>query len=190
MGMAGCCAEQVMDITRCIGSGSCLSSITSSKNLALALDHLFSNGLGRDPLLKNLSIKVSGCPNCCSHHHLADIGLYGVAKNVDGQAMPGYQILLGGKASLGGTTFGRPAGAVPAARAVAAVQAIVADFAERRDARDNFGAYVQRMGIGHFTELLADHMGLPRHDENPECFKDIGETCAYRVKARRGECSV
>ncbi len=190
MGMAGCCAEQVMDITRCIGSGSCLSSITSSKNLALALDHLFSDGLGKDPQLKNISIKVSGCPNSCSHHHLADIGLYGVSKNVDGHAMPGYQILLGGKASLGGTTFGRPAGAVPAARAVAAVQAIVADYSARRDAQDNFGAYVHRSGIAHFTELLAGYMSLPRREENPECFRDIGETGAYRVQARRGECSV
>ena len=35
-----------------------------------------------DPLTKRIHIKMSGCPNGCSQHHIANIGFYGASIKV------------------------------------------------------------------------------------------------------------
>ena len=32
-----------------------------------------------DEAVRKLRIKISGCFNSCSHHHIADIGFYGIS---------------------------------------------------------------------------------------------------------------
>ena len=39
-----------------------------------------------DPLTKRVHIKMSGCPNGCSQHHIANIGFYGASLKVGGRA--------------------------------------------------------------------------------------------------------
>ena len=56
--------------------------MTSSKGLGSALRDslLATNGhFKSDPLVEQIRIKISGCPNSCGHHHVADIGFYGNA---------------------------------------------------------------------------------------------------------------
>ena len=35
-----------------------------------------------DPLTRRIHIKMSGCPNGCSQHHIANIGFYGASIKV------------------------------------------------------------------------------------------------------------
>ena len=49
-----------------------------------------------DPLVRKLSIKISGCPNSCGQHWIGDIGFYGNARKIDGKEVPYYLMLLGG----------------------------------------------------------------------------------------------
>ena len=50
----------------------------------------------RDPLVRQLKIKISGCPNSCGQHWIADLGFYGNARKIEGREVPYYQMLLGG----------------------------------------------------------------------------------------------
>ena len=50
-----------------------------------------------DPAIRDLRIKISGCFNSCSHHHIADIGFYGISRNVGGYVVPHFQMVLGGQ---------------------------------------------------------------------------------------------
>ena len=43
-----------------------------------------------DPLTKQIHIKMSGCPNGCSQHHIANIGFYGASIKVGGKHVPAY----------------------------------------------------------------------------------------------------
>ena len=43
-----------------------------------------------DELTKRIHIKMSGCPNGCSQHHIANIGFYGASLKVGGRQMPAY----------------------------------------------------------------------------------------------------
>ena len=72
---------------------------------------------------------MSGCPNSCAQHHIADIGLFGAAKTVDGVTAPHFMLLLGGLAGGGvgrrekpGDGFGTTIIKLPAARVGEAVR--------------------------------------------------------------------
>ena len=55
------------------------------------------NGLLDDQGVKDIRIKMSGCPNGCGLHHIANIGFHGAAlKGQDGQQAPAYELFLGG----------------------------------------------------------------------------------------------
>jgi sulfite reductase (ferredoxin) len=189
IGMATCCAEQIMDITRCVGGEACLSSITKSKSMALALEDLFLDGLGTHPDLRHVSIKVCGCPNACGHHHLANIGLFGVARQNQGRQIPAYQILLGGRAEFEDTKFGQKICAIPAARCVTAVERITKFFLEKRGTNEGFVQFVSRTGPDPIGQCLADLVELPTYEEDPSCYRDLGTDNEFKVRARRGECS-
>src|SRR3989338_2862406 len=95
-------ANEITDITRCPGADTCQIAITHSKGLAFEMGKLFTNGLGSDPVLKDITIKISGCTNSCGQHHIANIGFHGASKVVDGKAVPHYQLLIGGHTDLNG----------------------------------------------------------------------------------------
>ena len=64
------------DVVSCPGTDSCKLGITSSMGLNEALRERFE-ALAIDRRAdRKLNIKMSGCPNGCSQHHIASIGFY------------------------------------------------------------------------------------------------------------------
>ncbi|HEV2690653.1 MAG TPA: nitrite/sulfite reductase, partial [Bryobacteraceae bacterium] len=87
-------ARTIADVTGCPGATTCNLGITRSLTLSEVLAKEFAEET--DPQVKKLRIKISGCPNSCGQHHIADIGLYGNARKVGEQQAPYYQLMLGG----------------------------------------------------------------------------------------------
>ena len=77
IGLAEAGAHSITDVVSCPGTDSCKLGITSSMGLARAIEEEMAswNGLLEDPLVNKLHIKMSGCPNGCGLHHIANIGL-------------------------------------------------------------------------------------------------------------------
>src|SRR5207302_7742424 len=100
------------DVTGCPGATTCNLGITRSLTLADVLSRELEGY--SDPEIQKLRIKISGCPNSCGHHHIADIGFYGNVRKVGEQQAPYYQLLLGGKVNSDGLRFARQIMSVPA----------------------------------------------------------------------------
>ena len=83
LGLAGSGAREIEDVTTCPGAYSCNLALTKSMNLGAALQEAARHY--DDPLVRKLSIKVSGCPNSCGQHWIADFGFYGNARKIDGK---------------------------------------------------------------------------------------------------------
>ena len=49
-----------------------------------------------DPLTKRIHVKMSGCPNGCGQHHIANIGFYGASIKVGERTVPAYIAHFGG----------------------------------------------------------------------------------------------
>ena len=97
------------EIVACAGASTC--------KLGLCLSRGLSDAVSKELNKYNLSdttIRISGCPNSCGHHYIADIGLQGKAKRVNGKLMPCYDVLTGAKIIEGDTHLAQKIGTVPA----------------------------------------------------------------------------
>ena len=91
--------SHITNVVSCPGTDSCKLGITASMGLAKALREEMSgwNGLADDAGVGDIRIKMSGCPNGCGLHHIANIGFHGAAvKGSEGQQIPAYELFLGG----------------------------------------------------------------------------------------------
>lgn len=100
-------------IVACAGASTCKLGLCLSRGLADATsDKLKHAHFSTD--LSQTTIRISGCPNSCGHHYIAEIGLQGKAKRVNGKLMPCYDVLLGAKTAEGDAHLGKSIGTVPA----------------------------------------------------------------------------
>ncbi|TBH20821.1 nitrite/sulfite reductase [Thermus thermamylovorans] len=191
-GLAHPQAHTLLDITRCPGADTCNLAITHSRGLAQALEaHLSTLPLARDPAVRPLSLKISGCPNACGQHHIADIGFYGASRKVEEREVPHYTLLLGGGTREGEARFGQVVARIPARRTPEAVERILRRYQEERQQGESFQAFLDRVGVASFKPLLEDLQSIPSYEEAPEYYQDLGaEGEAFRVRLGRGECAV
>ncbi len=185
-------AHTLLDITRCPGADTCNLAITRSRGLAQALgESLAALPMAQDPGAKAISLKISGCPNSCGQHHIADIGFYGSSRKVGEREVPHYVLLLGGRTREGEARFGQVVGRLPARRVPEAVERILQRYLEERQNGESFQAYLDRVGAASFKPLLQDLQEVPPYEEAPEFYQDLGaEGEAFSVQLGRGECAV
>lgn len=185
-GLADCGAHTAADVVSCPGAETCNLALTASRGAASAIaGALRTAGLGDLPV----AINVSGCPNSCGQHQLADIGLSGQVRRVGREELPGYRVLLGGAAVPGGTGFGRYVAKVAAKRAPEAVVALVERYARERLLGERFGPWVHRVGPDALGAWLEGFDDKRTRQEAPDLYVDWGETQAFEVILGRGECA-
>lgn len=188
LGLAQCCAEHVMDMTRCAGANSCLSALTKSKGLAVELSKIFSNGLSQDPEIFNLVIKVSGCPHACGHHPIANIGFHGASRNIQGHPVPHYQMLLGGYTEKGKSEFAKPLILIPAKKVPETLQHLLKFYLANRIQKERFLEFVRRIEFSKLKDELSPFTTLPPYEKDPEAYKDWDSDQIYKIDAQKGEC--
>jgi len=185
LGEAG--AREIADVTTCPGAYSCNLALTKSMNLGAALQDVVR--AYDDPLVRKLSIKVSGCPNSCGQHWIADFGFYGNARKIDGKEVPYYQMLLGGGFDDEGIMrFGLAVQSVPARLAPGAVARVLEHYIAHRETGETFRQYVTRYKVETFRALTGD-LAKPAEME-PEIYQDWGDDTAFSLQLGRGECAV
>ncbi|MCS6869707.1 MAG: nitrite/sulfite reductase [Thermus sp.] len=191
-GLAHADAHTLLDITRCPGADTCNLALTRSRGLAQALEErLRALPLAQDPGAKAVSLKISGCPNSCGQHPIADIGFYGSSRKVGEREVPHYVLLLGGRTREGEARFGQVVGRIPARRVPEAVERILRRYLEERENGEGFQAYLDRVGVASFKAILEEFQEVPPYEEAPEFYQDLGgEGEAFSVRLGRGECAV
>jgi sulfite reductase beta subunit-like hemoprotein len=184
--LAGGGAHEIDDIITCPGAYSCNLALTKSMNLGAALAETVRNH--PDSLVRKLKINISGCPNSCGQHWIADLGFYGNARKIEGREVPYYQMLLGGAIESSGVArFGLAIQSIPARFAPEAVTRILSHYIEHRADGESFREYVLRTKVETFRNLTAD-LAKPA-ELFPEIYQDWGDEVGYSLKLGRGECA-
>jgi len=180
-------AREIQDVVTCPGAYSCNLALTKSMNLGYACEDAVKGY--DDPLLRNLQINISGCPNSCGQHWTAEIGFYGNARKIEGKEVPHYQMLLGGGYDQEGVMrFGLQVMSLPARHATIAMERVLRHYQANHQEGETFRNYVLRHKIEFFKkELLAD-LAKPSPD-NPDMFKDWGDDTNFSLQLGRGECA-
>ena len=79
-------------IVACPGNTTCTNGLTNCPELAEQLSKILR---GSDKY-KDKIIALSGCPNNCTHSCIADVGLAGQIKTIDGKRQEVYKVMLDG----------------------------------------------------------------------------------------------
>jgi sulfite reductase beta subunit-like hemoprotein len=192
LGLGDAGADQVTDVVSCPGTDSCKLGITSSMGLNRAIQDRVESMQITDPLTRRVHIKMSGCPNGCSQHHIANIGFYGASLKVAGRQMPAYIPHLGGNYEGGEVVYGhRLKARLPAKRVPEAVERWLRLYEAERADGEAFNDFVERIGTDRF-EAEVKELTLPAEFslETMNEFIDWSRSEPYKVERGEGECAV
>jgi sulfite reductase (ferredoxin) len=192
LGLGESGADEITDVVSCPGTDSCKLGITSSMGLNQAIkDRLVQLDID-DELTRRIHVKMSGCPNGCGQHHIANIGFYGASIKVGGHTVPAYIPHLGGAYEDGDVRYGQRLKArLPAKRVPEAVERWVRFYESERDEGEHFNAFVDRVGTQEFEARVKDlTMPIEFNVENMSNFIDWARNAPFEVIRGEGECAV
>jgi sulfite reductase beta subunit-like hemoprotein len=177
--------HDIADVVSCPGAETCNLGITKSRNLAEVLrDRVQAI---TDEESRKIRIKISGCPNSCGQHHVADIGFHGMSRKVDGDQAPYYQLLIGGNGAHNSPGFAKKLIPIHARRIPEAVDRIVNFYERERFDGETFAVFAQRKGVEGFRPVV-DH--LTKLDPSDVSLRyDWGEDTGFKLNVGQGECA-
>jgi sulfite reductase beta subunit-like hemoprotein len=185
-------AREITDIVSCPGTDSCKLGITSSMGLNAAVQERIEAMNITDPLTRQVHIKMSGCPNGCSQHHIANIGFYGASLKVGGRPVPAYIPHLGGNYEGGEVVYGhRLKSRLPSKRVPEAVERWLRLYEAERKDDEAFNDFVERAGVARFEDEIKE-LAMPAEFslETMDQFIDWDRAEPYKVERGEGECAV
>ncbi len=192
LGDAG--AETIEDVTTCPAADTCRLGIASAKGLGSALSAALEPGgaLARHvESARGLRIKISGCPNGCAQHGVADIGFHSAALTENKRTVPAYLLFIGGRLGLDGAQIGTISGKYPAKNGVKVLAALLGLFEQEHKEGEVFGTCMERLGETRLKAELEPLRAVPSFEEDPLFYQDWGhanERFAVR-QGVKGECA-
>ncbi len=137
----------------CTGSEFCKLALTETKSFARWLTEELDQRL--PGFQEQLKLHITGCPNSCGQHWIADIGIEGKKIKQDGRMVDAYYFCVGG--SVGEfASIARPVGYRCAASEVPdAIERLLREFNEQRAAGENLRRFFARHSNEQIRGLLA-----------------------------------
>jgi sulfite reductase (ferredoxin) len=137
----------------CSGTEFCKLAITETKSFSRWLVEELEERLpGFD---QHLKLHVTGCPNSCGQHWIADIGIDGKKMKIDGRLVDAYYFCVGGALGLHQATA-RPIGyRCPATEVPDAIERLLRHYLNTRQSSENLRQFFARHTDAELRELLA-----------------------------------
>ncbi|MEX2517333.1 MAG: nitrite/sulfite reductase [Gammaproteobacteria bacterium] len=191
IGLSQAGAGTIFDVVACPGTDTCKLGISSSRGLAGELhERLATRYQQFDSAIQGLRIKISGCFNSCSQHHLADLGFYGVSRKVGGATVPHFRVVLGGQWQNNGGAYGLTVGAVPSKRVPDLIDRITEKYLSEREGNETFQAFIQRFGKRELKKVLDEFSAVPPYELDPSYYSDWRDPREYSISdIGVGECA-
>ncbi len=192
LGFGDAGSREIGDVVSCPGTDSCKLGITSSMGLNQAVQERIEAMDIKDPLTRQIHIKMSGCPNGCAQHHIADIGFYGASIKVGEHTIPAYIPHVGGVYEGGEVAFGqRLKLRLPAKRVPEAIERWIRHYEANRHEGEAWGAFCERVGTGELEALVKElSMPVDFSLETMNQFIDWNRNVPFEVIRGEGECAV
>jgi sulfite reductase (ferredoxin) len=137
----------------CSGTEFCKLAITETKSYTRWLVEELEERLPQFD--QQMKLHVTGCPNSCGQHWIADIGIDGKKMKVDGRLVDAYYFCLGGALGLHQATA-RPVGyRCPATDVPEAIERLLRQYLSARVTGENLRQFFARHTDTELREFLA-----------------------------------
>jgi ferredoxin-nitrite reductase len=131
-------------VVACTGNTGCRFSATDTKSQAVALARYLD---ARMKLDAPINIHLTGCPNSCAQHYIADIGLLGAQIPQGDASIEGYHILVGGGVEQQRGLGREFAKNVPFADVPPLIERLLRGYVARRKPDESFVDFARRHDI-------------------------------------------
>ena len=164
--------------------------ITSSQGVGRAIRDAVRGLAPDDPLVQEIPIKASGCPNGCGQHHLAGIGLQGSSFKAGLTDIPCFDVFVGGRQLRGRREVRLP-------RRQSPFQASSPSDRQNRKRlprgaleQESFIDYVDRVGPKHLNPYLDEFKEVGPISAEIDVYMDWGKDELFKVVRGEGECAL
>ena len=138
----------------CTGTEFCKLAITETKSFARRVVEELQERLPEFD--QDLKLHITGCPNSCGQHWIADIGIEGKKMKVDGQMVDAYYFCVGGAVGKH-QAIARPIGyRCPASEVPYAIERLLRRYLARRLTGENLCQFFARHTDAELRAFLAD----------------------------------
>ena len=163
-------SESILNVVACPGTSFCSLAVTSAQGAAQVLMKQFGSlSLDQDLDFKDLKINISGCPNSCAKHQVADIGFSGGLTEIDGIRRFGYQLYVGGRFNGSVKEGMQIKKGLSDDMVFPCTESLLEIFKEKKLEGEKFADFVDRLGIQTLVFLLDEKLMAqkPRPMESP-----------------------
>ena len=126
----------------CTGIQYCNLAVTETKNRAIETVKWLDENTKFDAA-EHLRVNFNGCPNSCGQHWIADIGLQGCQKKVDGVLKEHFDVFLGGKLGTD-ARFNRRIKRIDADDVPVAIKTLSETYLAKRSEGEAFAEWVEK----------------------------------------------
>ncbi|MGL1937378.1 MAG: hypothetical protein OCD01_20305, partial [Fibrobacterales bacterium] len=183
-------SEVVGNIVTCTGADTCKLGLCLPRRVQPEIIKILNDSDLELDKLKDVKIHISGCPNSCGVHHMADLGFFGKAVRKEGKMYPGYNVIGGAKISNGLAEFAQKVGIVPSKNMPEFIRALLGKFLEDTNGQKDFGDWFLE-GEGAVVKGLLETFGeAPTYEEDASYYRDWSATEDFSIlKGQKAECA-
>lgn len=183
-------APFIANMINCTGAQTCKLGICLPRGLSTELrDRLIDSDLNLDAI-PEFRLNMSGCPNTCGMHHIADLGFFGKIGRKDGKIYPAYNILAGAKVAAGKTEYAKKVSDLPAHAVPEFVYRFLKHYIEEKEEYSSYIDYLEAEGNDLIQSISEELKEVPDYDEDQQFYIDFGAKRPLRLDDMgAAECS-
>jgi len=174
----------------CTGADTCKLGICLSKGALRSIaSKLAESGLDLDQLA-DLKINLSGCPNTCGQHMLADLGFYGQVGRKDHVMFPTYGVVAGAVIGDGRARLARHIDRISSRDLPDFVVDLLKTYLEKRSRFASFDEYIAGEGAHDIRSICDRYREVPKFEDDKSYYYDWGADAVFSLVGKGlGECS-
>jgi sulfite reductase (ferredoxin) len=174
----------------CTGADTCKLGVCLSRGALSAIKERLKDSALDLNQIPDFRLNLSGCPNTCGQHMLADLGFYGNVGRREQQMFPAYMVVAGAEIGEGKGRLARQIDRVSAHDLPEFVHEVLKRWLVNKDNYPSFAAYVDREGADEIRGIADRFREVPAYSENKSYYYDWGANYTFSLAGKGvGECS-
>ncbi len=174
----------------CTGADTCKLGICLPKGALRAVTRkLTQSGLDLDELA-DFRINLSGCPNTCGQHMIADLGFYGKVGRKGQQMFPAYGVVAGAKLLDADARLALHLDRVSARDLPDFVVGVLRTWIAKKSRFASFAEYIDAEGAGDIRTIADRYREVPDFEDDKNHYFDWDANEVFSLVGKGvGECS-
>ena len=174
----------------CTGADTCKLGICLSKGALTATAERLKNSDLDLNQIPDFRLNLSGCPNTCGQHMLADLGFFGNVGRREQQMFPAYMVVAGAETGEGKARLARQIDRVSARDLPEFVHEVLQLWLVKKDSYSSFADYVDGDGTQELRAIIDRFRAIPDFSVDQSYYYDWGAKESFSLVGKGvGECS-